>query len=71
MDWIRILRAISDEELKLICGTDAALYIIFVRYASYFFAISALFGFAVLFPIHVPGDPEKRFLIKKIRGGGS
>jgi hypothetical protein len=56
-DWIKVLKAISDEEMKQICGTDAALFIIFVRYSSYFFGISALFGFAVLVPIYATGDP--------------
>ena len=63
MDWIKVLRAISDEEMKLICGTDAALYIILVRYAAYFFAISAVFGFAVLVPMYATGDPDKPFLV--------
>jgi Cytosolic domain of 10TM putative phosphate transporter/Late exocytosis, associated with Golgi transport len=63
MDWIRVLRAISDEEMKAICGTDAALFIIFVRYASYFFALSALFGFAALVPMYVTGDPAKIALV--------
>ena len=63
LDWIRILKAISDKEMKQICGTDAALYIIFVRYAAYFFAISAIFGFAVLVPIYATGDPEKPSLV--------
>ena len=57
------MRAISDDEMKLICGTDAALFIIFVRYAAYFFAISAVFGFAVLVPIYSTGDPEKKALV--------
>ena len=63
LDWIRILKAISDEEMKQICGTDAALYIIFVRYAAYFFGIAAIFGFAVLVPIYATGDPEKPSLV--------
>lgn len=63
LDWIRILKSISDEEMKQICGTDAALYIIFVRYAAYLFAISAIFGFIVLVPIYATGDPEKPSLV--------
>jgi len=62
-DWIKVLKAISDEEMKQICGTDAALFIIFVRYASYFFAISAIFGFAVLVPLYVTGAPAKPVLV--------
>ena len=63
LDWIRILKSISDEEMKQICGTDAALYIIFVRYSAFFFAISAIFGFIVLVPIYATGDPEKPSLV--------
>ena len=63
LDWIRVLKAISDDEMKQICGTDAALFIIFVRYASYFFAISAVIGFVVLVPMYATGDPEKKALV--------
>lgn len=63
MDWIKVLRAISDDEMKQICGTDAALFIIFVRYASNFFAISAVFGFLILVPIYATGDPIKESLV--------
>lgn len=29
LDWYHILKTIKDQDLKLICGTDAALYIVF------------------------------------------
>jgi hypothetical protein len=62
-DWIKILKAINDEEMKQICGTDAALFVIFIRYAAYFFAVSALFGFIILVPIYATGDPDKPSLV--------
>lgn len=56
--WIRVLRDIKDEELKLIAGTDAALYIVFNRYAAIFFFLMTIFNFVVLLPIYVTGKPE-------------
>lgn len=29
LDWLRLLRSMKDKDLKLICGTDVALYIVF------------------------------------------
>lgn len=63
LDWIKILGTIEDEELKQICGPDAALFVIFNRYAAIFFFISALFGLIVLAPMYATGDPEDPALI--------
>ena len=35
--WIKLLAKIDDSKLQKICGTDIALYIIWLRYASTFF----------------------------------
>ncbi len=29
MQWLKILKKFDDEDLKVICGTDGALYLIF------------------------------------------
>ena len=40
--WFKRLLNIDDLELKRICGTDAALYLIYLRYCSIFFFISKI-----------------------------
>lgn len=56
---MRVLKEINDEELKAIAGTDAALYIIFNRYAATFFFFITIFNFIVFLPIYVTGQPYK------------
>ena len=63
LDWFHILRAISDEDLKLICGADCALYLIFNRYATIFFALMTLFNSVILIPIYGTGYPSKPDLL--------
>lgn len=57
LDWYHILKTIKDQDLKLICGTDAALYIVFQRLAAKFFAILTIVNFAVFVPIYITGSP--------------
>jgi Late exocytosis, associated with Golgi transport len=51
------LKGISDEELRAIAGTDAALYIVFNRYVAIFFFFITIFNFIVFLPIYTTGDP--------------
>ncbi len=39
------------------CGTDAALFVIFNRYAAIFFACAGLLSAIILIPIYATGDP--------------
>ena len=48
----------SDEDVRLIAGTDAALYIIFNRYAAIFFLFITMFNFLVFLPIYITGSPS-------------
>ena len=64
LSWLRVLRAISDEDLKLLSGADAALYVIFNRYAAIFFACMTVFNAAVLIPIYATGDPIEHKIIE-------
>lgn len=64
LDWFHVLRAISDEDLKLISGADAALYVIFNRYAAIFFFCMTLFNCAILIPFYATGDPSSPELIR-------
>lgn len=57
LDWIKVLKKISDDDLKIITGTDAALYIIFLRLAATFYFIMMIFSLVVLIPLYASGDP--------------
>lgn len=48
----------TDEDLKIITGTDVALYIIFNRYAAIFFCVMSIFNAAIFIPIYVSGYPD-------------
>jgi hypothetical protein len=58
MDWFKVLRNMTDEDLKIITGTDAALYIVFNRYAAVFFAALSIINVVIFIPIYVSGDPD-------------
>ena len=51
--WYTLLRGVDDEKLRIICGTDAALYLIFIRYASKFFAVITLFNTVIIMPFYL------------------
>jgi hypothetical protein len=42
--------------LKVICGTDGALYLVFIRYASQFFAILSIINAVLFIPLYVTGS---------------
>ncbi len=50
-----MLAEIRDEELRVIAGTDVALYIVFNRYAAIFFFFLTVFNFVVFIPVYVTG----------------
>lgn len=58
MDWFYILRNFTDNDLKVICGTDGALYIVFIRYAAIFFGIMSAFNLIIFVPIYATGYPK-------------
>lgn len=54
-----MLKEINDEDLKVIAGTDGALFIIFNRYAAIFFLFMTLFNSLVFLPMYVTGHATK------------
>jgi len=56
--WYSLLRDYDDAQLKNICGSDGALYIVYLRYCAYFFTLLSM-GNGVLIYIYVTGDNEK------------
>lgn len=57
LGWIHVLRQMKDNDLKEICGTDVALYIVFLRLSAKFFAWLTVFNCAVLIPLYILGYP--------------
>jgi hypothetical protein len=47
----------NDEDLRIISGTDGALYIIFIRYAAYLFGAITVLNLVLFIPIYATGDP--------------
>lgn len=56
-NWFRILWSLSDEKLIEINGIDYTLYLVFLRYVSYFFAGLTLFNMVCCEPIYMTGSP--------------
>lgn len=63
--WFHLLNVITDEELKVICGTDGALYLVFLRYAAKFFAIITVMNFLVVLPIYAFGHSKAPEMFNK------
>lgn len=55
LEWFHRLRAITDEDLKIAGGADAALYVMFNRQATIFFALMSIFNSIILIPIYATG----------------
>lgn len=56
-DWFKALWHLSDDQLKTICGTDYALYLIFLRYTAFLLFVINIFNAAVIVPMYVTGEP--------------
>ena len=54
--WFGLLSKITDQEMKVICGTDGALYVVFNRFAAKFFALISVLNFLVIIPIYFAGS---------------
>lgn len=67
IDWWKILKGIDDPKLNKICGTDIALYLIWLRYAANFFGIISIMniGFIILYLTGEPTDKDNYELHKK------
>ena len=55
--WIKVLKNVEDDDLRTICGTDGALYLIFLRYAAMFFCAVTVTSLAIVIPLYLSGDP--------------
>ena len=53
--WMALLREYDDLELKKICGSDGALYIVYLRYSAIFFTLLSMGNGFLLF-IYINGE---------------
>ena len=58
-DWIKILQKIDDNKLKKIVGTDAALYLVLLKYSSMFFGFISCINLVFIW-IYITGEPDPR-----------
>ena len=56
-DWIKILNKIDDNKLKRIVGTDAALYLVLLKYISIYFGVISCINMIFIW-IYVTGSPD-------------
>ena len=57
--WIRLLKRIDDSKVQKLCGTDIALYIVFLRYSSYFFWIVSIINLFSI-SLYLTGEPDDK-----------
>ena len=55
-DWIKLINQIDDAKLLKICGTDGALYLVFLRYSAKFFGYISLINI-LLMAFYATGSP--------------
>lgn len=55
--WIKLLRRIDDHKLQKICGTDIALYVIWLRYAAVFFGVISVINILII-AVYLSGTPK-------------
>jgi hypothetical protein len=55
--WLALLKGHDDHKLKDICGSDGALYIVYLRYCAYFFTLLSM-GNGVLVYIYLNGEAK-------------
>ena len=55
--WLKVLMALDDNQLKEICGTDYALYLVFLRMTAKLLLGITLFNSIIMVPIYMTGEP--------------
>jgi hypothetical protein len=56
-DWFKALWHLDDNQLQAICGTDYALYLIFLRFSAFLCFSISIFNGIVMVPMYVTGEP--------------
>ena len=68
--WIKLIRSINDYKLQQICGTDVALYLVWIKYCYIFFGTISMINIIFLI-IYVTGTPLKKYDYHVISNGAS
>ena len=55
--WYALLKKFNDDNVKATCGSDGALYIIFLRYSAIFFTLLSMGNVGLVY-LYVSGRPE-------------
>ena len=55
-NWMRLLSKFDDQKIQKLCGSDAALYLVFLRTSANFFLVITIVNFAVI-ALYLTGDP--------------
>ena len=58
-DWIKLLQKIDDDQLKRIVGTDAALYLVLLKYSSIFFGVISCINL-IFISVYLTGSPDPK-----------
>lgn len=56
LDWVKTLQKFDDNHVRDLCGTDAAMYLILLRYIANFFGLLSLLSCLNII-IFISGDP--------------
>jgi hypothetical protein len=56
-DWFKALWHIDDKKLVQICGTDYALYLVFLRMSAVLLFCITIFNCVIMVPIYMTGEP--------------
>ena len=66
LNFLKLLQMFSDNKIKQICGTDAALYLAFLRMSSRFFLTISMINCGILY-LYLGGENNSN----KIKGSDS
>lgn len=66
-DWVRLINQIDDAKLLKICGTDGALYLVFLKYSAKFFGLISIIN-TILMGLYATGSPLEADDPSKMRG---
>ncbi|EDQ89060.1 uncharacterized protein MONBRDRAFT_25629 [Monosiga brevicollis MX1] len=56
--WMKHVAGISDDEMARAAGVDAAMHLVFLRLATYIFAVAAIYGLLVLIPVYATASND-------------
>ena len=55
-EWFKLIRKIDDTKLQRICGTDIALYLVWLRYTAIFFGLISVINVGIIW-LYIDGKP--------------